>query len=185
MNKYKNINNPEQLFKFMKENIKYGWVTNKRVVANDKNDMWKEYILLSPSEVLSYGIGTCTDQVEYQRDFFETHNYLFYTYFIQVKRQKDWPGHAFLIYKSGNKWYWFEHAWEAYQGIHEFNTKEEVLDYVTQSFIKHCSVLKCENNDFYLSSYDKLIPGINHSDIQKAVYNNMRNEINERKVVYN
>ena len=39
---------------------------------------------------------------------------------VQVGDVLTYTGHTFLIYESDNKYYWFEHAFEAQKGILEF-----------------------------------------------------------------
>ena len=42
--------------------------------------------------------------------------------------------HTFLTYKKDGKFYWMEHAWNAFVGIHEYGTMNELLQDVKKKF---------------------------------------------------
>lgn len=123
--------------------INYGFVdTNGTNIYedDDKNfneDFPKKYRLLSPENLLKYKYGVCWDQVELERYLFEKNNVSVKTYFICTYDNKTYPTHTFLVYKKENKYYWFEHSWEPYRGIHEFGSLSELFDKVKTYFIKN------------------------------------------------
>lgn len=43
--------------------------------------------------------------------------------------------HTFLTYQKDNKFYWFEHAWNNYKGIHEYETFDELICDVESKFL--------------------------------------------------
>ncbi len=54
-----------------------------------------------------------------------------------------------MIFAKEGNYYWLEHAWEKYQGLHKYATKKELLKDVYNKFIK-----EKENIDLsYVSMY--------------------------------
>lgn len=105
-------------------------------VDKPANANFKTYHLLEPTELLTIKCGVCWDQVELERYLFEQEDILTTTYFIcKFDDNEHLPTHTFLTYQKNNKYYWFEHAWEKYQGIHEYNTLKELLLDVKTKFI--------------------------------------------------
>lgn len=96
--------------------------------------------------------GCCWDFVSYEAEQFDNMKYNYETYFVQIDNNNDCPTHTFLIFEYNNKWYWFESSWQKYQGIKEFDTKEDAISHV-------CSLLFNEydkDNEFehYIFKYD-------------------------------
>lgn len=138
------INTPQELLKFMND-IEYAWMDKKGNFHNEVvPEMYTEYSLMSPEEVLKYKKGVCVDQSEFERDWFKKHNYNFDVMSIQVFREDEAPGHAFLWYEENGKYYWFEHAWYSEQGIHEYNSYDELINDVKNKFIIQEDVTKEE-----------------------------------------
>ena len=120
------------------EDIKYGWVDKSNNIYYGSNDLFSDnYILQSPEEVLKNKVGVCWDQVELERYLFEKENIEFNTYFITHYDNDKCPSHTFLIYKKDNKYYWFEHSWEIFKGIHEYNSEIDAIKDVKEKFIKY------------------------------------------------
>ena len=119
-------------------NIEYGWVDKN----NNKNTFSYElfsnnYILQSPKEVITNKIGVCWDQVELERYYFKGNDWNIKTYFIVYYDSDKCPTHTFLTYEKTGKFYWFEHSWKTFKGIHEYNSERELLLDVKNKFIKH------------------------------------------------
>lgn len=64
------------------------------------------------------------------------------------------PSHTFLIYQENNNYYWFEHSWNKYKGIHKYKTKEELLLDVKNKFINENNYVSKSAN-FYIYGYKK------------------------------
>ena len=106
------------------DNIEYGWLDkNNKIHKKVNNDFSNNYILQSPEQVTKNKIGVCWDQVELERYLFEKENISFNTYFIVHYDNDKCPTHTFLIYEQNNKYYWFEHSWKLFKGIHEYNNE--------------------------------------------------------------
>ena len=58
------IKNPQDVYKFMTDNIEYGWIDiNGNKHLNTMKEFRKVYRTMSIEEILKYKIGTCIDQV--------------------------------------------------------------------------------------------------------------------------
>ena len=88
--KFEDVKSPNELMRYMDENISYGvfdYTKNKAYYGEDDNfgelvnTIWK---LSSPTQMQKYGVGHCFDQVELERDFFTKNNYNFKNIFHMV-----------------------------------------------------------------------------------------------------
>ena len=138
------------------EEIEYGYkdVNNKYHNSVD-NNFSDDYRLESPDEIKESKLGICWDQVEYERYLFDKQNIKNNTYFIVHYDNDKCPTHTFLIYEDNNKYYWFEHSWEKFRGIHEYNSEEEALKDIKEKFIKYELNNNYINNNLYIYKYDK------------------------------
>lgn len=130
--------------------IKYGWIDkngNKHYDVDD--DFSTNYSLQSPEEILVNKVGVCWDQVELERYYLENNNVYVQSYFIVYYDEDKCPTHTFLTYEKDGYFYWFEHAWVLFSGIHRYNNLQELLLDVKNKFIKY------ELNNNY--DYDNLI----------------------------
>lgn len=134
--------------------IEYGWVdknNQKRMIADEAYS--DNYLLQTPKEVIKNKIGVCWDQVELERYYFK--GYDIKTYFIVHYDGGKCPTHTFLTFKKNNQYYWFEHSWEKYRGIHKYDTLKELLIDVKSKFIKtelHCD---CVLDNLIIREYSK------------------------------
>ena len=113
--------------------IEYGWVdkyNHKHIDEYDNFD--NDYILQSPTDLIKSKLGVCWDQVELERYYFNQTDYEIKTFFIINSNNTT---HTFLIFINNNKYYWFEHSFEKYRGIHEYSSLDELLDDVKNKFI--------------------------------------------------
>lgn len=114
--------------------IEYGWLdkySHKHMTVDDTYS--HNYLLQTPGEVIKNKIGVCWDQVELERYYFK--GYDIKTYFLVYYDENKCPTHTFLTFKKKNKYCWFEHSWEKYKGIHEYDTLKELLIDVKSKFI--------------------------------------------------
>lgn len=156
---YNQINTPEELLKYMRNNISYGYVgkNGKRYYDSKSiewNDWEKECFVQSGKEVLVSNTGTCWDQVEFERMWFEQKGFNIKTFFIwfEVGRQNNLPTHTFLLYEKNNKWYWFENSFEMYRGIHEYENLDSAVEDIKNKHIQFAS----HNSDYLEDDKDTL-----------------------------
>lgn len=118
------------------------------------NEFNNFYYLQTPQELLKSKCGVCWDQVELERYLFSKNNIEVKTYFIYIVDNDNLPSHTFLVYGGNNKYYWFEHSWGIYKGIHEYENLQELLLDVKEKFIKsHNYVYK--NSFTFIYEYEK------------------------------
>lgn len=132
----------EKVKKFMNvmNDIEYGFKDKKGNNIIDTNlQKWENkfhyfYYLQTPEELLKTKCGVCWDQVELERYLFINENISVETFFIYILDGDKLPSHTFLTYEDNNKYYWFEHSWTKYRGIHEYNSKLNLLLDVIEKF---------------------------------------------------
>ena len=138
-----------ELMKLM-SSIQYGFKDEKGQIISNEN-FPNFYRLQTPEELLKSKCGICWDQVELERAFLEKKKIKVKTYFIYVVDNENLPSHTFLSFESNNKYYWFEHSWEKYQGIHEYDREIDLLLDVKKLFIKEYN----ENDLVFIYEYQK------------------------------
>jgi len=131
---FKQLKTPQELLDFMDANINYGFVGKSGKIYLYQNDDWQknwesECIVQSGNGLLETNCGTCWDQVELERKWFQEHNYQFETIFswFEIIKPNNYPTHTFLVFKDSDKWYWFEHSFGKHKGIHEFGFLDELI----------------------------------------------------------
>ncbi len=141
------------------DSIEYGFKDeNAKNILNTNPQKWDDefnqfYYLQTPDELLKSRCGVCWDQVELERKLFQDNNIKFKTYFIYITDNDMLPSHTFLAYENDNKYYWFEHSWEIYRGIHEYESELELLLDVKQKFrIEHNYI---SESSLYIYEYKK------------------------------
>lgn len=124
MNFY-DIDEPIELYNYIKQNIKYGFISSKdkniyrRKIIGDKlyeEEILNNYYLQSPKELLENKVGICFDQVELIRYWLDRHNIINNTYYL------SFHNHAIIIYKLEDKYYLFETSLPDLNGIYKENS---------------------------------------------------------------
>ena len=125
------IDTPDKLYKYMKENIKYGFMSRNNTkflreeVDENKymNNIIRNYYYQSPTEVYRNKIGICFDQIEFARSILASNGYNVSTYYTKIHN------HVFLVIHHNDKYYYFERSFPHNNGIFEFNSFEELCNY--------------------------------------------------------
>ena len=137
-------------------NIDYGWVDkNNKKHIYDYDTYSNEYKLQSPEEIINNRIGVCWDQVELERYYFDKINIPIKTFFIVHYDDNKCPTHTFLVYEKDNNYYWFEHSWEKFRGIHAYSTLNELLNDIKNKFIQYELNNQYDNNNLKIYEYSK------------------------------
>lgn len=126
------------------------------------------YKLLTPEKLLQTKYGVCWDQVELERKLFEENNIKFKTYFIYISDKDMLPSHTFLTYEDNNSYYWFEHSWGTYRGVHKYQNELDLLLDVKNIFRKEHSYVD-KNAHLFLYEYQKPNFHISCSEFYKYI----------------
>ena len=175
------IKTPEDILKFMKKNIKYGWldINNQEHIGNMK-DFRRLYRTSSIEEVLSHGIGTCIEQVylmHYLLDLLEIPNKMFCTRIYEGKDFNDLDAeehmHCFVLYYINGKVYQIEYPnWEKV-GIYEFDNEEKALKEINDYYVK-----MVDGKARPITEYFEVVPNISFKD-----FNNYINKLDDEKII--
>ncbi len=159
------------------EGIQYGFKDKMGNNLIDDENEWNNefnnfYYLQSASELLKSKCGICWDQVELERYLFNQNNIKCKTYFIFLDGKDYLPSHTFLVYICNNKYYWFEHSWTEYKGIHKYNSEIDLLNDVKEKFQKEHYILK--NANIYLYENEKPKSHLRSNEFYKYIENQKR-----------
>lgn len=123
---------PKELFKILNK-FKYG---------PGKGKTFKEYKTMSPIQFENEGEGTCFDYTKYEYEFFKSKFHILgIVYFMYCNFKEDLNGktHTFFVYKDDNKYkpyHWFECACGNHEGIHNYETKQDLVNDAFTKFSK-------------------------------------------------
>lgn len=171
--KFEKIQTPKELLSALAEKIHYGFVgkNDNKIYLPDEMDndfpMDTEYFLQSPAQLINSGYGVCWDVAELERDWFSKHDYKFKVFFMMFAKdtENDLPTHTFLAFEDKGKWYWFEHAFAAHRGIHEYTSLETLIaDVKNKQFdyaIKHSSATEDDYESLKVCEYGVPTYGLN------------------------
>ena len=147
------------------ESIDYGWVDKNHQTHSNVDDSFSDnYILQSPDDLLKSKTGNCWDQVELERKLFEKEHIKFDTYSIIYYGKKELPNHTFIIYDDNGSYFWYEHSWIKYQGLHKFNSVIDALKDIKEKFIN--TEIKGDFNPYNLCIYKYKKPRYNISSFE-------------------
>ena len=155
--------------------IEYGWIdkkNNKHLKIDDS--FCDNYMLQSPKEIIENKLGVCWDQVELERHYFKNNKLNIKTYFLVYYDNDKCPTHTFLTYEENNKFYWFEHSWEKYRGIHEYNTLTDLFTDIKNKFIIDELNRSYINSNLIIYEYQKPLSHIGTTDFYSHCENGIR-----------
>lgn len=147
---------------YLMDNIKYGWYDDEGVFySNLSSNNCSKYKLKNPKDIITRRAGICWDQVEVERFYLSIHDLNIKTFFMYYEDGINDESHTFLTYQIGNKFYWFEHAWEEYAGIREYNEMSSLLQDVKDKFISNLMVDNYRDEKIHCYIYEKPRVGLN------------------------
>lgn len=132
----------------------YGVLINGKVMTN--NPDFKKYKTISLDDFKKYKAGVCWDFVNYESKWLKDHNYKHDCIFIQIDNKNDCPSHTFVLVYDKSKVIWFESSWNKYQGLHEYNSKEDAIKDIVEKhreFSKKKSKISI-NDKTYIFEYN-------------------------------
>ncbi len=152
------------------KDIKIGYVDRKgNYYHNCNNDFKEVYYLQKPQDLLNTKIGLCFDQVELERFLLSKYGFNLRTYYLLYQDGPLGPAHAFLLYKSNDRYYWIENAWYKYKGIHEYETKDLAFLDISKKFAQ--TIVNCKKDKLKLYEYDKPRSGSNYERFSVNAFN--------------
>lgn len=156
--------------------IEYGWIDKNNKIYKDEDadkKNFENYKLQTPNEITKSKVGVCWDQVEFEREYLKNYSNL-QSWFICYYINKDCPNHTFLTYMKNNSYYWFEHSWEKFRGIHRYKSLDSLLTDVRSKFIDFTLENKYIKDSLLIREYEKPEYGISvlefykHCEIKQA-----------------
>lgn len=165
--KYDDIKTPNDLYMFMKDNIKFGFLNqNNEILLRNKtnevifmDELFRHYYFQSPERALWNKCGICFDQNELMKYWLLNNNYDAKTYYTTIRN------HAILVYIKDDKYYWIERTYAEAKGIHEYDNFNELInDYII-----------CQNTDdqeIEIYEYNNINYGLDFYDFITTVKNN-------------
>lgn len=137
---YNALKTADELMNFMDNNITYGWNDlNNKIHINNLFRVRQDYRVSSLEQTLNSGVGTCVEQANIIKTFFDrTHLenklYCYRGYETEDNFDQEVRMHCFVLFKDNDKWYHFEHSNRKKRGIHPYNSIEEAIDKVTEGY---------------------------------------------------
>lgn len=146
------------VMKYM-NNIRNDW--SKRFYKLEDSHFFKKLTVQNPKELMKRKIGICWSQVELERYLFLNTSFDTKTFFLCYYDNDKFPSHTFLTFEKNNRFYWFEHAWETYIGIHEYPTLIDLFNDVKNKFVRAILNDDYDIKNLKLFEYEKPKYGIN------------------------
>ena len=144
--------------------IEFGYLDNEENVHYEIDSNFRQgYVLQTPRLLMKSFVGTCFDEVELIRKFFDEKNIYNESYFIMAKGAGNIQNHAFVIFQNEDMWGWFENYWKEFEGIHYYISKERLLRDVYDKFVSKCGRI----SQVALYHYDMPNYGINYDEFIK------------------
>lgn len=128
----------KEIEKFYNEikNINYGWYDKKGNLHKKLKgeNFSKLYRMQKIKDIRKNNYAICWEMCELERLYFKSKNIHHKTIFALLKEDKRFPCHTFLVFNLNDKWYWFEASWDKKKGIYEYQSLEEILNYIKDNF---------------------------------------------------
>lgn len=126
---------PESLSTYMKENVSYSEYTT----------------LKSPEEVVKTKSGSCHDQVMLELNELKKLGLNPKAAFLMEYDPKTNQGgmtHSFAYYSKNGKSYWLENAWGGREGLHEYDSEDQMLKDALRRFKNESTMPNTIMTDF-------------------------------------
>ena len=172
-----------RILRFNKETNKfqYGLLKpgeNKIIKQNTTyEDYDKYYRMASPEQFVKQDGGICWDYVTYEANWFSTNipEVRIHSYYIQFYDKKYMPTHTFLVFEYDDKYYWFESAFGALQGIWEARSLKDIFNFAMYNMSMHPKknpeLLKCNFEIREYNPLDRSLIGLGSQQFMEYILN--------------
>ena len=152
-----NIKNIDDVFEFMKDNIRYGWIDINNIIhIGNMKSFRRLYRTMTIDEILKYGIGTCIEQVNLMHfllNKINIKNKMFATRIYETNDYNDLDSeehmHCFILCYIDNYVYHIEHPNWYRIGIYKYNSEQEALDTINKYYIELSGGISRPITEFY------------------------------------
>lgn len=168
---------------FMKEidakmlTIQYGWIDNNGGKHTDMTHYAEKYMLQMPDQLLKSQLVVCWDQVELQRKLFADAGIITRSFFIVHYDEDKCPTHTFILFEHDNKTFWYEHAWAAMRGLHEYDNLKSAISDIRNKFINSELSGKYNPQNLVIYEYDAPQKNMSCPDFYKHCENGKQIQI--------
>jgi hypothetical protein len=155
--KIDDIKKPEDVLRFMNENIDYGWIDiDGNIHRREMKDFRTRYRVSSTEESLQHGVGTCIEQVFLMHTCFDRLNLTNKMYCCRIYEPDDFGNleeeehmHCFLLYEYQGKIYHIEHPNFYRIGIFEYDNEEEAIETIEKYYMELRGGKASPTTEFY------------------------------------
>lgn len=125
----------EKIFNDLKD-IEYGWIdSNGRKHRHITEGYFAKYRFQLPEELLKTRFGCCWETSALSKELLIKEGVPAKNYFFVIQ-YKNFFCHSITVFKENNKIYWIELSQKDYIGIHEYNSMEELMNFIVDNFDK-------------------------------------------------
>ena len=119
---------------FMDRNIAYGWIdVDGGMHLNNLSNLEENYKTSSIGGILNSGVGTCIEQAQLIKNFFDANGFENKLFCSRTKNEEDKNRmHCFVLFKNNNIWYHFEHSDHKRKGIHPYTSVDDALNDISE-----------------------------------------------------
>ena len=113
-------------------------------------------VVQSPEQLIASQKGHCWEQTELARHLFEQKNIPTKTFFMDsvCDAAGNTKTHTFIVFQSENDFYWFEHSWTPYRGIHRYGSIKELISDVKNKIAQSDKAQGLPGEIFRIREYD-------------------------------
>lgn len=123
-------------------------VGNKIVDPEDKTEYDRNYRTLSPGAFKKLKGGICFDYAAFQDFWLKSHGCHGELYFIEIL--DPYMTHAFSVYVDGNRYIYFESAFQKIQGIYIAPNLDMIVSFIINNMIQGKKVKNLQFNVFHV-----------------------------------
>lgn len=181
--KLEDVESPQELLDYMDSHFEYGYLGIDKLHRLDDPDFdsewYDKYVLSNYNDVVKNNLGNCYDMTEFERTWFEDHDYEVTTIYeiVALDYENDYETHSYLIYKDGGKYYYFEFSDFDHRGIHKYDDMASIIKDNYSRYLNNLmkkGITEEEIDNIRIFSFEKPKEHIDAHDYIKHVTNGKR-----------